>query len=413
MKNKILIIEDSSTVSRLQQTIAFQSGYEVDVAMSLREAASLVKNSPQPYFVAIADYVLPDAARGESIDFCIRENIPTIAMTGLLSNAIREHILEREVIDYIPKENIQAFDYLRKLLVQLQKNASIKVLVVDDSIATLNYITTLLERHYFNVFNANNGVEALEMTEQHPDIKLVITDHEMPEMDGVSLTTHLRKNFSNENMGIIGVSSSDNKALSARFIKNGANDYLAKPFCTEEFYCRVLQNITLLEQVETIHRQANTDYLTQLPNRRYFFHVCKNMINKRPSTERMFAIMDIDHFKSVNDRYGHDIGDIVLQHSATLLQRHFGEQCIARFGGEEFVVFFENTSRNEALRVLEGFRVDLQDTAVSVVQATVKVTVSIGFASSHNLGLNELIKIADQRLYTAKEIGRNQIVSSD
>ena len=138
--------------------------------------------------------------------------------------------------------------------------------------------------------------------------------------------------------------------MSARFIKVGANDFITKPFQPEEFYCRVTQNIDLIEKTQALVDAATKDFLTGLYNRRFFFEkgVGKLERARRERKSVALAMLDIDHFKSVNDTYGHDVGDEVLQVvSKTLQDSARADDLVARLGGEEFCVLMEDINRAE------------------------------------------------------------------
>jgi len=201
----------------------------------------------------------------------------------------------------------------------------------------------------------------------------VVTDLEMPEMNGIELTNELRKKYSREQLAIIGISGAENGSHSARFIKNGADDFLRKPFCPEEFYCRITQNIESLNNITQIQHAANTDYLTDLSNRRAFFHNANQRIAEysKRHVPHSLAVLDIDHFKKVNDIYGHDVGDQVLKVFALYMRKHFGSG----------------------------------DTEISI-------TVSLGVVFDSNEELSKQMNEADNALYLAKDHGRNQIVIS-
>ena len=407
--NKILIVEDSLPILKLHKYLVAKAGFEPITAISLAEVKALDNELPQ-LFCAIIDYSLPDAPNGEAIPYLLDKNVPSIVMTGMLDDVTRENILKLPVVDYITKESKQAFTYLHHLITKLRENPKTKILVVDDAASSRNYLKHLLDRHNYTVLMASCGAEALECLEQEQDIKLVITDKEMPNMDGLTLCNEIRANYSRSDIAIIGVSGADNPALTAKFIKNGANDFLKKPFCPEEFYCRVLQNIEYIESIETIQRQANSDYLTGLYNRRYFFETNGPLVrSQKPQT---LAMMDIDFFKSVNDNYGHDAGDDVLKVVAQLLQEHFSQDhVVARFGGEEFAVFFNGLELAGAQEMLEKFRQALANQIITSGRREIHCTMSIGVARGVFERFDQLINCADELLYQAKQQGRNRVIA--
>ncbi|MGY8875648.1 MAG: GGDEF domain-containing response regulator [Pseudoalteromonas sp.] len=387
MTRKILIVEDTPAMARVQKHIALKAGYEVDIAESLAQTKELIsKNS---YFCAVVDFILPDAPLGEAIPCTINADIPTIVMTGNIDKKTRDTVEKYPIIDYIIKENKQAYQYLEKQLHRLPRNENVKVLVVDD------------------------GQEALNLLEASPDISVIITDNEMPNMNGDELCSEIRRLYSNDEKAIIGISGSDSVGLSSLFLKNGANDYLHKPFNSEEFYCRLSQNVDMLDLIATIRRQANTDYLTNLPNRRYFFEEAEKSLKqiKHTKGDGALAMLDIDHFKSINDTYGHDVGDEVLKGLSICFSKYFKKHLVARLGGEEFAVYFIDADKQEALKRLEGFRYFIEMNSQEFSKAKIKFTISIGFANGPVYQIDELLKQADLKLYDAKESGRNKVVS--
>ena len=260
--------------------------------------------------------------------------------------------------------------------------------------------------------DAADGEQALAVLENNQDIRLVITDYNMPKMDGFQLTTAIRKDHDWESIAIIGLSAQGSGSLSAKFIKNGANDFLSKPFSQEEFYCRVMQNIEALEHIEAIRDSAKRDYLTKLYNRRFFFSVAESLYAdaQKAQTPLSVAMIDIDHFKLINDNYGHDIGDQVLLHMAELLNDNLGSYLVARFGGEEFCVLLDSINQSEASQFLDKFRQKIEQSQVSFDDNNIKYTISIGISDDVNNDLDDLIQKADQALYRAKHGGRNQVV---
>jgi diguanylate cyclase (GGDEF)-like protein len=408
---KILIVEDTPAMARVQKHIALKAGYEVDIAESLAQTKELIsKNS---YFCAVVDFILPDAPSGEAVPCTINADIPTIVMTGNIDKKTRDTVEKYPIIDYIIKENKQAYQYLEKQLQRLPRNENVKVLVVDDSKSTRRYICSLLVRHKYQIIEAQDGQEALNLLEASPDISVIITDNEMPNMNGDELCSEIRRLYSNDEKAIIGISGSDSVGLSSLFLKNGANDYLHKPFNSEEFYCRLSQNVDMLELIATIRRQANTDYLTNLPNRRYFFEEAEKSLKqiKHTKGDGALAMLDIDHFKSINDTYGHDVGDEVLKGLSICFSKYFKKHLVARLGGEEFAVYFIDVDKQEALKRLEGFRYFIEMNSQEFSKAKIKFTISIGFANGPVYQIDELLKQADLKLYDAKESGRNKVVS--
>ena len=186
---------------------------------------------------------------------------------------------------------------------------------------------------------------------------------------------------------------------------------MLKPYHHEEFYCRIMQNVEYMENIELIRRAADSDFLTGLPNRRYFFEKVNVSQGHKPVLQSL-AIIDVDHFKNINDSYGHDCGDYTLKEIAKLVAEHFADYTAARFGGEEFCVYFSNVEQVEVNNVLEEFRINLAAKSYQFEKNSFTCSVSIG-VSHHTKGdINSMIRSADELLYQAKSNGRNQVVSN-
>ncbi len=288
----------------------------------------------------------------------------------------------------------------------------ISILIAEDSSSIRQYITQLLMVHKYKVIESTSGREALEKLKEHPPGKMLITDYIMPEMDGLDLIKKVRKKYHFDELSIIGISSERDKSLSAKFIKKGANDFIRKPFSNEEFYCRITHNIEMLERVKEIKESANRDFLTGLYNRRFFFDKGKTLFRESLNKKTGIAVVmiDIDHFKHINDRFGHETGDEVLKKIAGIINESFGEMClVSRFGGEEFCVFMGNARRSTVSQYLEKLRRDVENHKIPAGSEEVSVTLSIG-ASTETESLEAMIKKADEMLYHAKRNGRNSVV---
>ncbi|XPV75350.1 MAG: response regulator [Desulfovibrio sp.] len=251
-KKKILIVEDSeSLVLQLTKILTAQGDFEVVSALTFAEAKGVINAQADELFLAILDLSLPDSLNGEAVEYALSAGVPSIVFTGRLDESIRKRLLSLNIIDYIIKDR-QAVENLTYLVDRFAANESVKVLVVDDSMSIRGYVKRLLEKYNLEVLCAEDGFQALGMLQANPEIMLVISDFEMPGMNGVELTSRIRRTYDKDELAIIGLSSMEGLPLSVQFIKNGANDFLKKPFEKEEFYCRVIQNIENVEKVKRL-----------------------------------------------------------------------------------------------------------------------------------------------------------------
>ena len=413
--NKVLIVEDSKVfLNIIQKQITLELGFECVSAGNLKEAGHVLETRADQFLLAVLDLNLPDAPKGEIVDYVVSKGIPVIVVTALINDDIRDQIMSQDVFDYIIKEGPHSMVQLTDTIRRFVRNKQITILVVDDSGVGRKIIRKSLEKQFFSVIEAVNGQEALAKLKINPDIRLVITDYHMPVMDGFQLTGEIRKRFPMGEIGIIGISAVGNPLLSAQFLKTGANDFVNKPYHEEEFQWRIHQNIEILESMRIIREAAIKDYLTGLHNRRYFFNAAEKLFQnaKRKNLRILIGMIDIDNFKAVNDSYGHDAGDLVIQHIAQMLQNGFRESdIVARYGGEEFVVLGVNMSPEKHFIHFEDLRKAVETTPIKTRFGEIKVTVSIGITTRITASLDEMVNESDNQLYNAKKAGRNKVVA--
>jgi DNA-binding response OmpR family regulator len=251
MPKRLLVVEDSKPIALVIEKMAVSLGYVVTIAPTFA-VVKLLLAKEHDFFLATLDYGLPDAPNGEVVPFIIQHNIPSIIMTGRIDDTTHKKLLNQPIIDYITKENAQAYHYLLRILHGQLNNPKIGVLVVDSSLASRNHICQLLKRRNFTVYDVDDGTKAVLKLEEQSDIKIVITEQDLTGMSGLELLQKIRAKHPINELIIIALASSEKSFQSARFIKNGADDFLRKPFCPEEFYCRVMQNIEKLQYIEKL-----------------------------------------------------------------------------------------------------------------------------------------------------------------
>ncbi len=301
-----------------------------------------------------------------------------------------------------------------------------KILIADDS-ATIRATLSKAVQDEFHAVGASDGEDAWRRLQEDTRIELVVTDLAMPQLDGFGLIRRMRdSNISRiNNMPVIVVTGANDTDARERAFVEGANDFIAKTSDHVEFLARVrahqklAQTIRELEESRRFLReQANTDPLTKLANRRNFFHTASTALAQMQRQNEHFSVvmLDIDHFKHINDTYGHQAGDYVLVEMANVLSSAIREgDLLARIGGEEFVVASPYTNRLAAIVLSERLRKSVEATTFEFDGNTIPVTISLGIAAKTKSSddVDKLMAIADSRLYIAKEKGRNRICASD
>ena len=412
-KSKILIVEDNKALAKLiAKKMEDNTEMRVDVAHSLAEAQAFLTKA-KDYFITLLDLNLPDAPNGEVVDFVASKGLPIIVLTGSMDDKTRETFMDKDIVDYVYKGNMSDVNYIFHMIDRLKNNKQYKVMVVEDVMQTRNDVKKILQNLQFQVFTAAHGEEAMNYFADNPDIKLVVSDYGMPVKDGLEVLKELREQKDKNELGVIMMTTANENVSGAVFLKNGANDFIAKPFLKEELICRVNNTIENMENINKIANFANKDFLTGLFNRRYFYDDMQGYLASLEENPMPYAVavIDVDGLKNINDKYGQDSGDKILKLLAKkLIDDTKSSDIAARFGGGEFCVLLKNVSQEDAVKFFVGLRAAIASNPVNIKNESVKISVSIGVTfGKSDYNVDEILELADEALYRAKQNGRNRV----
>lgn len=302
----------------------------------------------------------------------------------------------------------------------MTKSNSIKIVVADDSRVSRRLIEQALAKGNYGLLWARDGREAIRLFIEHLPI-IVITNWEMPDLTGIELCMEIRRQQKSF-VYIILLTANSQKQQIIEGLTAGADDYLTKPFDAGELLARVAVGrrfAELYRDIETknqlLEELARTDSLTGLPNRRAVEEWSTRQISgaARHGYPIWITIVDLDHFKTVNDNYGHEAGDVVLKRVAEIIKTNtrFSNLC-GRLGGEEFVIVLSQVDRHGARKALERLRTEIEGELFNFSGSTVSVTASFGvagFQDTKSAEFADYLREADEALYVAKQNGRNRI----
>ena len=293
------------------------------------------------------------------------------------------------------------------------------ILIIDDDVKTSGLWSKLLKDNY-NCVLATTGDEAMALFDEAvPD--LILLDLLLPDMHGLDLLKRIKKNPDLKEISVIIVSSLSDLETKVKSIDLGGDDYLVKPVNSLELHARVRAAMKksrtrkkLKDTLDKVFQLSITDTLTGLYNRQFFNNYIEKLFAASKRQSRSFAVVfvDIDHFKMINDTYGHLSGDSVLRSIAEIFEDNLrAADVTARYGGEEFVVLLSDTAAAGAAALAEKLRGDVEVYPFEDVDGR-KVTVSIGVSEylESDISFQDIIKRADDALYKAKEDGRNRVV---
>ena len=302
---------------------------------------------------------------------------------------------------------------------------SSNILIVEDSKVVRAHLLGAIRsvKLFDQCFEAEDGIGALKILASTP-IDIILCDLMMPNMDGFQFLTVIKEKPEYRHIPVIILSDRSESKTKIKGLEMGARDYITKPFDAGELIARIMVQLNIKELQDEMRKTNEllmelsiTDHLTHLYNRRYMMEELETEFHRaqRKKGDLCFVLIDVDHFKLVNDTYGHQNGDMVLAAVAESLQVELRRYDLAaRYGGEEFAMVLPDTSLKEGTAVAERLRLAVLDIAFPPPMENLAVTISQGVAALpspriHSVDL--LIKTADDALYLAKENGRNRIES--
>lgn len=303
-----------------------------------------------------------------------------------------------------------------------------KILIVDDSAYENKRVKAMLQKGGYEVSVAETGMQGIKIARaERPD--LILLDLVLPDISGREVCRCLKMNTEMQSIPIIMLTSRTDVKERVAGLDEGANDYVTKPFDDSELTARIaaaLREKTLRDQLEKkkgeyeelmrkFERMAITDPVTGLFNRRRFEEAIAQEFEryKRYGTPLACLMIDVDHFKQINDTYGHDVGDLILKETAQTIQSLIrGVDTVCRYGGDEFAVLLSQQRAEEAMKAAQRILRDIRQLKVKEMKKGERITLSIGIAMVPDPDLREMdqiVQCADYALYKAKKQGRNQV----
>ncbi len=309
--------------------------------------------------------------------------------------------------------------------------AKANVLLVEDDPIQTEATKEILEKAGYNVACTTDGISAIKQVKANkPDI--ILLDVILPGLDGYEVCRWLKLEEQTKGIPVIMLTVKTELSDKISGLHIGADDYLPKPYNELELNARIYaslrakalqdelksKNTQLEELLAKVEYMAITDVLTGLFNRRRLHLDLEKEFERAKRYESPFALMlmDLDHFKNINDTYGHLAGDMVLQDVAKIIQKNIREiDTAARYGGEEFVVLLPNTKKEDAVHLAERMRLSIENHTFPDIRNT-SITVSIGIAGVPDKDItteDKMVQCADIALYKSKQSGRNRTVVAD
>jgi len=296
------------------------------------------------------------------------------------------------------------------------------ILIVDDVSKNLQVVGAMLDEVGYATTFATSGKQAIERVKTaNPD--LILLDLMMPEINGLQVCEHLKANPLHAEIPIIFLTASNDSQHLLQAFGQGAVDYVTKPYKAPELLARVKTHLELKytrdelkKALVELEKLATTDSLTGISNRRHLLTLAEREFQRARRYRHPFSLLmlDIDHFKSINDTYGHAAGDEALKLMADVTRNALRQVDIfGRFGGEEFVVFLPETPLRDAVTVADRIREAIASAPLTIQNAEARMTVSIGVSTYQDdePSLDTLLMRADKALYEAKQRGRDRVVA--
>jgi diguanylate cyclase (GGDEF)-like protein len=298
-----------------------------------------------------------------------------------------------------------------------------KLLIADDDFTSRSILTAMLKKWGFDPVAAEDGSTAWDLLQKPDAPALILLDWNMPGMDGLEICRRLMENKSPNPPYVILLTARGKKSDIVAGLEAGANDYVAKPYDNEELLARIRvgqrmleMQSNLMEARDALAHQATHDYLTGVFNRRAILDRLGQEIAraKRENGSLSVGMFDIDHFKNINDTFGHQAGDEALVAFTRRIQGGLREyDCVGRYGGEEFLVIAPGSMGKGDKSLYERLRAKVAEAEIATNAGAISLTVSIGVAPGTGQStVDAMLSAADAALYQAKAGGRNRVVDA-
>jgi len=291
-----------------------------------------------------------------------------------------------------------------------------KILIAEDDTPSRLICSAILRKLGHTVTAVENGQQAFDAW-QNGDYTLLISDWMMPDMNGLQLCKLIRAEPSLQYTYIILLTSREGRSSYLEGMDAGADDFLNKPLDEEQLIARLRVAERILELHSKLYTEATYDRLTGVRNRAAIMSCLLEQLKRgdRENSKLSIIVADLDHFKHINDTYGHPIGDVILHEAAQRMRIAIRPyDMVGRYGGEEFLVIIPNCELNQALAIAERIRRDICTEPIESRAGGIPITISLGVATSEekmDMDPVTLISAADKALYQAKRAGRNQVAS--
>ncbi|MDP3481428.1 MAG: diguanylate cyclase [Desulfoprunum sp.] len=421
----ILIIEPSRIFQLALESIFRAYATNIFISASGTEAMDIYNKTPidlicLSFYLADMDGI---AFVSDIRKLQFGETIPILMITSKKSQEATATSLNDGVTEIFRKNALDELEkYLQIFAEQARQQAQIEgsILLIDSDQSQAAEIRTFFKDTRLKFIHFTNAEEAAEMA-RAAEFDLVITNVILGgSMSGMSLIREIREiNETMYRVPILAISAISNASQKIELLRAGANDYIQKPILLEELRVRMknlLLNKKLFDTVELqkeqLEEMATRDQLTGLYNRHYLIGIADKAVNESYRYQYPFSVLvlDLDHFKKINDTHGHAIGDVVLKAVAELLLKTFrGSDTPVRFGGEEFIILLPHCDGQGAITRAQSLRKQISE----LCPMSIPISVSIGISqtpSDAQVGYEELFAAADQAVYTAKAHGRNCVV---
>jgi len=408
---ELLLLEDEPIQSEVLRKNLAEFGYTLRACRNLSELnKALAMQKPD---LLICDLTLPDSTEQDvlqQIQQLQRQGIPSLILSGRATFQLRVQAVRAGAAGYFLK-NVKIHDLVNKIrdLTSFDSGKPYRVLMIDDQVSITQYYQQMLEFHGFDFRSLTEPSGLLELLEDFdPDIFLL--DYHLEQYSGAEIARLIRQLPALESTPIVFLTAESVEQLKTNLVELGSDDVMRKDIKPDAFISQLTSRI---KRGRKLRQQMKQDSLTQLYNHGYIQTVAQQLyaLSQRKNTPCCFVMLDLDHFKSVNDRFGHAAGDRVLTALAQLLQQRLrNSDAIGRYGGEEFLLVMPDTAVADAFVVLNDIRLKFSQLVFAEANSSFQCTFSAGLVNSQLSGTaQQALEAADALLYQAKIAGRDQV----
>jgi diguanylate cyclase (GGDEF)-like protein len=405
----VILATHPQIIKNISDQLVYQLGLDVTICETESRFKQLIHDG-ENISIAIADLAMDEIEFSDILQTLEQSSIPTISLFDRQDDCPRASY--KNIIASLDRDAPEQLAEIGRLTNIVFENNCTRVLLIQGNSQKKGSMQELLEDHYYAVSSAADAAEAMEQLRLYPETQLLLIDEKSSAIGGIDVIDILRKNYTPENLSIMGVAIQHNSRVISKMFHSGANDVITTSTEGIEVLARVRSQTRAVNQFRRINQHTYTDEISLAYTLNYFKSVGEKIYANalRGNIQLGLALVNIDNFKAINEQYGSEVGDRVLRFvAAKLIALSRAGDIVARKSGDEFLCLVSGVGRNNVKNLFERVRQEIHHKGFWYANRHIKLSVTIGVGCDAGTGLDTLCRRVEMAMHAARKEGKNMI----